>query len=81
MDQVTSHPFFEKTDWTNLRSASPPFVPRLDSEVDTGYYDNFSPLVHSRTGVFRLDLHWEKCYDKGCDWVTGSGGKRVAHTL
>ena len=44
MDQVTSHPFFEKTDWTNLRGASPPFVPSLDSEIDTGYYDDFSSL-------------------------------------
>jgi cell cycle protein kinase DBF2 len=44
MDQVTSHPFFEKTDWTNLRGATPPFVPSLDSEIDTGYYDDFTSL-------------------------------------
>lgn len=44
MDQVISHPFFEKTDWTNLRTASPPFVPSLDSEIDTGYYDDFTSL-------------------------------------
>jgi cell cycle protein kinase DBF2 len=41
---VTSHPFFEKTDWTNLRGATPPFVPSLDSEIDTGYYDDFTSL-------------------------------------
>jgi cell cycle protein kinase DBF2 len=44
MDEVTSHPFFEKTDWTNLRVATPPFVPSLDSEIDTGYYDDFTSL-------------------------------------
>ena len=44
MDQVTSHPFFEKTDWTNLRGATPPFVPSLDSEIDRGYYDDFTSL-------------------------------------
>lgn len=44
MDQVISHPFFEKTEWTNLRGATPPFVPSLNSEVDTGYYDDFTSL-------------------------------------
>jgi len=44
MDQVSSHPFFEKTDWTNLRGTTPPFVPSLDSEIDTGYYDDFTSL-------------------------------------
>ena len=29
--------------------------------------------MHSRSGVFGLSLYWKKCYDKGCDYVTGSG--------
>jgi cell cycle protein kinase DBF2 len=30
------------TNWDRLRSTPPPFVPALDSEIDTGYYDDFS---------------------------------------
>ncbi|PVF96250.1 hypothetical protein CPB86DRAFT_807813 [Serendipita vermifera] len=45
-EQVTSHPFFtqSKTDFSRLRDRSPPFVPSLDSEIDTGYYDDFTSL-------------------------------------
>jgi cell cycle protein kinase DBF2 len=28
--------------WEDLRSIHAPFVPALDSELDTGYYDDFS---------------------------------------
>jgi cell cycle protein kinase DBF2 len=28
--------------WDDLRSIRAPFVPALDSELDTGYYDDFS---------------------------------------
>lgn len=40
--QVTEHPFFKFIDWDDLRSVRAPFVPSLDSEIDTGYYDDFS---------------------------------------
>ncbi|KAF9513908.1 hypothetical protein BS47DRAFT_1343727 [Hydnum rufescens UP504] len=40
--QVHNHPFFNLTNWDRLRSTPPPFVPALDSEIDTGYYDDFS---------------------------------------
>ncbi|KIK91830.1 hypothetical protein PAXRUDRAFT_830489 [Paxillus rubicundulus Ve08.2h10] len=40
--QVTSHPFFERVKWEDLRSTRAPFVPALDSEIDTGYYDDFT---------------------------------------
>jgi len=40
--QVTSHPFFKHVKWEDLRSIRAPFVPALDSELDTGYYDDFS---------------------------------------
>ena len=37
-----SHPFFEGVKWEDLRSVKAPFVPALDSEIDTGYYDDFT---------------------------------------
>ncbi|PPQ97667.1 hypothetical protein CVT26_002479 [Gymnopilus dilepis] len=42
LSQVTSHPFFKNVKWEDLRSVRAPFVPALDSELDTGYYDDFS---------------------------------------
>ena len=40
--QVTNHPFFDRVKWEDLRSTRAPFVPALDSEIDTGYYDDFT---------------------------------------
>lgn len=42
LSQVTSHPFFKNVKWDDLRSVRAPFVPALDSEIDTGYYDDFT---------------------------------------
>jgi cell cycle protein kinase DBF2 len=42
--QVKQHPFFTEIDWDNLRSTQAPFVPALDSEIDTGYYDDFTSV-------------------------------------
>jgi cell cycle protein kinase DBF2 len=36
------HPFFDKVKWASLRNVQAPFVPALDSEIDTGYYDDFT---------------------------------------
>jgi cell cycle protein kinase DBF2 len=36
------HPFFKAVPWDNLRGAPAPFVPALDSDEDTGYYDDFT---------------------------------------
>ena len=36
------HPFFAGVKWEDLRAVGAPFVPALDSEIDTGYYDDFS---------------------------------------
>ncbi|KAF9073973.1 kinase-like protein [Rhodocollybia butyracea] len=50
LSQVTSHPFFSEPhcnpplNWDDLRSTRAPFVPALDSEIDTGYYDDFTSL-------------------------------------
>lgn len=41
LPQVISHPFFTQVPWTTLRNTRAPFVPALDSEIDTGYYDDF----------------------------------------
>ena len=42
MNQLKSHPFFDGVEWDILRATKAPFVPALDSEIDTGYYDDFT---------------------------------------
>lgn len=42
LDQVRKHPFFAQVHWDDLRSVQAPFVPALDSDFDTGYYDDFT---------------------------------------
>lgn len=42
LDQLQKHPFFQPVHWEDLRAVQAPFVPALDSEIDTGYYDDFT---------------------------------------
>jgi len=42
LEQVKLHPFFLNVPWDDLRGQQAPFVPALDSEFDTGYYDDFT---------------------------------------
>lgn len=42
MTDVRKHPFFKGVKWDDLRGVRAPFVPALDSELDTGYYDDFT---------------------------------------
>lgn len=44
LSQVTQHPFFARVKWDDLRNKPAPFVPALDSEIDTGYYDDFTSV-------------------------------------
>ncbi|KAM4709498.1 citron Rho-interacting kinase [Discoglossus pictus] len=38
-EDLCCHPFFSKTDWTNIRNTPPPFVPTLKSDDDTSNFD------------------------------------------
>lgn len=42
LSELSDHPFFKSVKWDDLRSVRAPFVPALDSEIDTGYYDDFT---------------------------------------
>ncbi|EIN13270.1 kinase-like protein [Punctularia strigosozonata HHB-11173 SS5] len=42
LEQIEKHPFFAGVKWKDLRSIQAPFIPALDSEIDTGYYDDFT---------------------------------------
>ncbi|EEB09394.1 AGC/NDR protein kinase Sid2 [Schizosaccharomyces japonicus yFS275] len=41
--QVKAHPYFGNVDWENVRTVyRPPFIPDLNSEMDAGYFDDFT---------------------------------------
>ncbi|KAK7202985.1 AGC/NDR protein kinase [Myxozyma melibiosi] len=40
--EVQNHAYFSEIDWTHIRRLQPPFIPQLDSDVDAGYFDDFS---------------------------------------
>jgi serine/threonine-protein kinase RIM15 len=39
ISEIKKHPFFEDLDWDRLRDEEPPFVPRLENEEDTSYFE------------------------------------------
>lgn len=40
IEEFKKHPFFDGIDWDNLASAEPPFIPELDSDTDTRYFED-----------------------------------------
>lgn len=41
VEEIKAHPFFEHFDWNNVLRMKPPFIPELDSDYDTKYFDKF----------------------------------------
>lgn len=39
ISEIQKHPFFEGLDWSKLHEEEPPFVPRLENEEDTSYFE------------------------------------------
>ncbi|KII94457.1 hypothetical protein PLICRDRAFT_154146 [Plicaturopsis crispa FD-325 SS-3] len=92
--QVINHPFFERVKWEDQRSVRAPFVPALDSEIDTGYYDDFTSVedMAKYAEVKEKQANVEKVKEKDEPfgrgvWVgftfgkngPGGGGKAMAH--
>ena len=40
LDEFKEHPFFEGIDWDNLAKAKAPFIPDLQSDTDTRYFED-----------------------------------------
>ncbi|KYQ96839.1 putative protein serine/threonine kinase [Tieghemostelium lacteum] len=45
VENIKSHPFFQGVNWGNLHSSEPPFVPVLENEFDTTYFENTEKLL------------------------------------
>ena len=41
VDEIKSHPFFNGTDWENIRSQKAPFVPVIRSATDTSNFEEY----------------------------------------
>ena len=56
-EQIMSHPFFEGIDWVNLKEITPPFVPTLDNEDDTSYFQDHGSVgsLGERESIEDLD--------------------------
>jgi serine/threonine kinase 38 len=40
-DEIKKHPFFRGINWENLKKTKASFIPELNSEWDTRYFDTF----------------------------------------
>lgn len=45
--EVKQHSFFRDLDWTSLLRQKAEFIPQLESEDDTSYFDSRSTVQHS----------------------------------
>jgi hypothetical protein len=41
IEEIKRHPFFEGIDWDNIRSTKAPFIPELENDYDTKYFEKF----------------------------------------
>ena len=41
VEEIKAHPFFAGFDWDNVLKMKPPFIPELESDFDTKYFDKF----------------------------------------
>ena len=41
VDEIKKHPFFNDIDWDNIKNLKPPFIPQLNSDYDTKYFEIF----------------------------------------
>ncbi|THH14052.1 hypothetical protein EW146_g6231 [Bondarzewia mesenterica] len=82
LDHLMEHPFFKEVQWDNLRGVPAPFVPALDSEIDTGYYDDFTSVedmakyaeVHEKQRNVEKVREKEEPFARGV-WVGFTFGK------
>lgn len=51
VEDLQRHPFFEGIDWRNIRDTRPPFVPELEDDFDTRYFEQSNMPLGDRQGT------------------------------
>jgi hypothetical protein len=63
-DEIKSHPFFKGVDWDNIRNTKAPFIPKLENDYDTSYFETikakepFYPPVEYKRPPKRKDIEF-----------------------
>ena len=75
LEPVQAHPFFRSLDLGRLRELKAPFIPELENEEDTGYFDNFDdPADMARyKDVHEKQKNVEAVSERG----SGAGGRAM----
>tara|TARA_R110002050_G_scaffold12841_4_gene41716 strand:+ start:711 stop:1052 length:342 start_codon:yes stop_codon:yes gene_type:complete len=56
VQEIENHPFFNGIDWDHIREGKGPFVPELDSELDTKYFEEYHELEEEPEPSKKLGL-------------------------
>ena len=54
--EIKAHPFFKGVNWLKIKEMKPPFIPELENEYDTKYFDEYNyiePFVPLQNKVIR----------------------------
>jgi len=54
--EIKTHPFFKGINWLKIKEMKPPFIPKLSSDYDCRYFDNFTyiePFIPIKEKVVR----------------------------
>ena len=56
IDEIKNHPWFSDINWKNLQNAKPPFIPELNSEFDTSFFEEKKPPKQDITYDIKEDI-------------------------
>lgn len=56
IDEIKRHQWFSDIDWDNLQNMKPPFVPQLNSEIDTSFFEEKKPPKQNITKDIEKDI-------------------------
>ena len=60
--EIKAHPFFKGINWMKIKEIKPPFIPKLDNDYDTKYfekYDYIEPFIPNKETIIRKRLEPE----------------------
>lgn len=69
VEEIKRHPFFEGIAWDKIRTLPAPFVPRLQTETDTSYFDVFEETDMYKTVKAERQKHTNLLIDKNLVFV------------